>query len=337
MERTYHPLLQPKFMNARPQNMKRTLACLAIAFTLTTPAYNCCSVTGKGFKVEFVDQANIIVWDPATKTEHFIRNAKFATKAGDLGFIAPSPSKPELAEVDPKAFEVLSSCHRIDTRNTEAAAGGEIVVVQVQNVAGFQATTVMATDPAALGKWMKQNGYVSTPTIEAWTKFYIDKKWFLTLFKVVSASGQAQTGLVRMSFKTDKPFNPYLVPKDNVPTNGSGSLALFFVGPGEYKISNRPSNRVPYREWTGYVSEDQRAELSKHLKLASLPKDLIVTAFATYYFPNPTATDDLYFERSGDGPAEPKTNFPLIVGFLASGVAAFFYWRMTQRKASSRP
>lgn len=323
-------------MNARPLDMNRTLACLAIAFTLATPAYNCCSVTGKGFKVEFVDQANIIVWDPATKTEHFIRNAKFATKAGDLGFIAPSPSKPELAEVDPKAFDVLSSCHRIDPDNEgpAASAGGKVEVVQIQNVAGFQATTVLANDPTALGKWMKENGYVSTPTIEAWTKFYIDKKWFLTLFKVVSSSGEAQTGLVRMSFKTDKPFNPYLVPKDNVPANGSGSLALFFVGPGEYKITERPSEHIPFREWTGYVSEDQRAELAKHLKLASLPKDLKVSAFADNEFPNPTATDDLYFERSGDGPAEPGSNTTLIVVLvvLAESIAVVLVLRAMQKR-----
>jgi len=314
--------------------MNRTLACLAIAFILTTPAYNCCSVTGKGFKVEFVDQANIIVWEPETKTEHFIRNAKFATKAGDLGFIAPTPSKPELATVDPRAFKVLSSCFRIDPKHDTPAAGEKVEIVQVQNVAGFQATTVMADDPLALRKWMWENGYVSSPTIEAWTKFYIDKKWFLTLFKVNCASGKAQTGLVRMSFKTDRPFNPYLVPKDNVPVNGSGNLALYFVGPGEYKISEGSSQHVPIREWTGYVSKAQREELYEYLKLPSLPEGLKVSAFADYDFPSPTATDDLYFERSGNGPDEPHSNTKLIIVLvvLAESIAVILVLRALQKR-----
>lgn len=315
--------------------MNRSLPCLIAALALATPAYNCCSVTGRGFKVDFVDQANIIVWDPETHTEHFIRNAKFATKAGDLGFIAPTPTKPELAEVDPKAFEVLASSFRLDTRSMEGGESGSVVVAQIQDVAGFRATTVRAADPAAISLWMKKNGYVTSPSIEAWTQFYIEKKWYLTLFKVAGESGEAQTGLVRMTFRTDKPFNPYLLPKNNVPTDGNGRLALYFVAPAEYKISNHPAKDLPDHEWTGYVTEGQRADLSKHLKLDSLPRNLKVSAFADYSFPNPKATDDLYFERSGDGPQEPSSNSKLaiILGAPLTAIAVFLFLRtMANRK-----
>ena len=38
---------------------------------------------GWEIRVDLVDQANITVWDLETQTEHFIRNAKSASYAGD--------------------------------------------------------------------------------------------------------------------------------------------------------------------------------------------------------------------------------------------------------------
>ena len=50
------------------------------------------------------DQTVILIWDPATKTEHFIRKAAFQSAADDFGFLIPSPTQPELAESGNDAF-----------------------------------------------------------------------------------------------------------------------------------------------------------------------------------------------------------------------------------------
>jgi hypothetical protein len=68
----------------------------------------CCGLTFAYKNVKFAGQRNIIVWDDATKTEHFIRHAKFSSDAKDLGFIAPTPTVPKLEEVDEKAFRSLA-------------------------------------------------------------------------------------------------------------------------------------------------------------------------------------------------------------------------------------
>src|SRR5579863_191440 len=69
----------------------------------------CCGVGPRGKPIAFGDQTNIVIWDPANKMEHFIRDAKFQSDAPDFGFIAPSPSKPELSEASDAAFETLAA------------------------------------------------------------------------------------------------------------------------------------------------------------------------------------------------------------------------------------
>jgi hypothetical protein len=206
------------FFLALASNAPLAVACGAVTFALEAAF--------------FAGQTNIIVWDEATKTEHFVRNAKFTSTAGDLGFLAPSPSLPTLVEVDEVAFETLASAVAEFERKvkeskltigcsgaaTEDAAGvGSVEELQTIHVAGYVATTLKASDPAALSIWMKKNGYASTPQIQKWSDFYIKKGWLLTAFKVNSELGSGETGTVMMSFTTDRPFNPYYVPKENFP------------------------------------------------------------------------------------------------------------------------
>jgi hypothetical protein len=67
----------------------------------------CCPVPPSGKPVVNADQAVIILWDPATKTEHFIRQASFKSQADDFGFLIPTPAQPELDESGNEAFSYL--------------------------------------------------------------------------------------------------------------------------------------------------------------------------------------------------------------------------------------
>src|SRR5580692_3138180 len=70
------------------------------AFPQPTPApVSACAVAPpRNGHVSIADETAIIVWDAATKTEHFIRRASFQTASKDFGFIVPTPSKPMLTE-----------------------------------------------------------------------------------------------------------------------------------------------------------------------------------------------------------------------------------------------
>lgn len=272
---------------------------------LVAGAWACCAVSTLQSLVTFGGQANIVIWDPATKTEHFVRNAEFFTEAKDLGFIAPSPTEPELAEASKEAFDTLARLEPPramkdagkSDRPTEAATGGPVSVIRVQDVAGYRATVLRATDAAALAAWMKENGYRTTPAIERWTEFYIAKDWYLTAFKVQAKAGEAATGVVRMTFKTEKPFNPYYVPSDNIDERAPSSLMLFFVAPGRYSgLVGGTTKWAGSRRWEAELTSNASNELARHLKLdpAAIPANCTVANYMDGSFPN-SAGDDVYF------------------------------------------
>jgi len=290
--------------------MKGMFLAIGLLFGLASQAYNCCSVAKDGV-VRFTSQTNIVIWDPTTGTEHFVRTARFSTGAKDFGFIAPTPTQPHLDTADSKCFSTLRA---LDPRQKSSYTisggfggrssvfGPPVKVFEVKDVAGYRASVVKATDARALEAWMKENGYVTSPTIVAWLKHYISRDWFLTLFKVISQGEQTATGAVRMSFQTQAPFNPYLVPKDNF-ANAGGGLELFFVGPGEYVPSNPPLKTTIAPDWRADVPEATRALLNEQLKVNYLPDKLRVAHYWDRTFPNPSAVEDLYFRYAGAGPS----------------------------------
>ncbi|MEQ1935270.1 MAG: DUF2330 domain-containing protein [Fimbriimonadaceae bacterium] len=325
--------------------MRTRLLALGGMILATGLALACCVVTHSD-RANMMHQQNIIVWEPDTKTEHFIRNAKFESKAQDLGFIAPTPSIPKMEEVEREAFETLESlCDAYQAAGPtpagamDEAAASKVDVVQEVEVASYKAVTLKATDAKGLADWMTLHGFVSTPSIKTWTEFYIRKGWYLTAFKVNVNDGRAETGLVKMSFKTDKPFNPYYVPADNVPSaDRREGLVVYFVSSGVYAPKGEhPSFRVSV---AAPLRIEDLAKLKGELKLTALPRNATVTSFTDHTFPN-GANDDLYFEQTGPPPEWPKErlltsgvvpedrapqeaqtdSLPMIVGFAAVLVA----------------
>lgn len=287
----------------------RHLAVVAAIFG-SVHAFACCGAGPMGVAIHFHGQQNIIVWDDATKTEHFIRNASFQSSANDIGFIAPTPTIPQLEEVDGTAFRVLAQLEPVDWSKTlgmegpapQAGAGG-IEVLQEVDVANYHAVTLRASDAEALSKWMKENGYHTTDQVKKWTDFYIRKNWVLTAFKVKMKGGTGSTGLVKMSFKTERPFNPYLVPAENAPdpNKRNPGLRLFFVSSTAVRAINGPASATLKPKWHAQVAGDNAESLKTSLKLDSLPRNAIVTTFVDRSFPNIDATDDLYFASNSIG------------------------------------
>ena len=88
----------------------------------------CCPAWRIGHPVTIADQKILVVWDPDTKTEHFIRTAGFrgtprragngaettgvADGAGGFGFLVPSPTQPEIAAADGTVFAALDEAIR---------------------------------------------------------------------------------------------------------------------------------------------------------------------------------------------------------------------------------
>jgi Uncharacterized protein conserved in bacteria (DUF2330) len=160
----------------------------------------------------------VIIWDEAHKTEHFIRQADISTKDSDLGFLVPTPTIPELVEVDPAMFQLAASVGRpklvqetvyhtplqifgpvlrgpsailalpfvsLLTGMSDEGYQNNLKIISEKDVAGYHAVIIAADNSAALAGWLKQNGYVSTPEIDTWLGPYVTAKWTITAFKLI--------------------------------------------------------------------------------------------------------------------------------------------------------
>lgn len=189
----------------------------------------------------------IIVWEPESQTETFIRTANFEGQGADFGFIVPTPTEPELSEVTPGVYSVLDLILSkrfpppSPTGNLRGGGGGfgggkgtgHVEVVKEQTVSGMKATVLKATDTRALELWLANNDYVATPEIIDWTEFYVANNYYLTAFKIERKpdSERIKSATVKMVFRTKVPYYPYREPRGQGRKSGSRSLAVYFLAP----------------------------------------------------------------------------------------------------------
>jgi hypothetical protein len=327
--------------------MKRTAAVLSFGFTYAF-ASACCGVSPSGQPVTFGDQSNIIVWNAETKTEHFIRNAHFDSKAKDFGFIAATPSVPELDDrASKEAFDFLAkfqppetNLYGGDTLSAEPAAAAPVEMLQQVDVGKYQATTVRSDDSSAMAAYLKANGYDMPAGSKEWVAFYTGKKWVFTAFKVRKKSeGQSETGIIRMSFKTDEPFNPYYVPLEN--SSRGGILKVYFVSDGVYRASIGHGGKKVSARWNNQIEDQAVASLAEltGIQESEFPKKLGVTYFEKQGWLD-GSKDDLFFKRDSsfknDTPAKNDSRIrPYPIAVLVA--IAALWWFTKTRKAKILP
>lgn len=286
--------------------MRTCLFLLAIA--VASPVLACAPAPRAGERIDVVEETAIIVWDPATRTEHFIRRATFRGEGRDFGFLVPTPAKPELAEFDDSVFARLEEKTTRRTIHTtrkaidwsplfafhdkgEGAIGAAppVTVLSTQKIAGYEAAILDATDATELRMWLDGNGYATTPDLVEWLDAYVQKRWKITAFKVEKP---AQTSAVRMTFTTDQPFFPYREPASQRENSDLGRrLRVFFLGPQrvEGKIGG-------INAWPHDLTWSERLKFDVGIPV---PPNTRLTRFEDESTPRP-GTDDLYFAPSAD-------------------------------------
>jgi len=183
---------------------------------------NACATVSRR-PVTIAGEEALIVWNPETKIQHFVRTASFAGARRDFGFLVPTPGRPELEEVDADVFRKLYSIYRRPARRRRSrrpssmgggSGGRPVQVIEEREVAGMDAAVLRASDPAALRRWLEDNGYPADEHLDDWLEVYVVKGWYLTAFKIQAGSATAvRTRAVRMSFSAERPFYPYSEPQ----------------------------------------------------------------------------------------------------------------------------
>lgn len=248
--------------------------------------------------VKFSGQTNLIVWDAKHGIEHFVRDAHFISKGPSVAFLAPTPSRPDVQAASAKAFELVRNLTDMPTKSAiRPGTGGlgnrSVEVLEVKEVSGYEATVLRASDAATLADWLRARHFPMTKGVEAWLKPYVKRGWYLTAFKVSLRNHSGATGPVRLSFRTDRPFNPYSVPKENT---GRSPLEIFYVSStlDEPKLGGKTP--WPKRVFMNMVPDYLNLPLANALGLrtSDLPKQAIVQRFVDKDFSR-AGYDDLYF------------------------------------------
>jgi hypothetical protein len=305
-----------------------TLAATGLLFLAArSPLPACCPAPPSGKPVVNADQTVILIWDPTTKTEHFIRQASFKSEADDFGFLVPSPTQPELDESGNEAFPYLRKLTEPETKKVPRPSGGlgcgcsaakspglalsKVTVLEEKQVAGFHATVLEAESAAALVAWLKEHGYAFSPEVEAWAKPYVQAGWKITALKVAKdpdhkASQAVAASSLRISFQTDHPLFPYREPDTTSSAKALDAnhrlLRIYFIGEARYQ-----GELTKDHTWTGKVawadklSANDRKEILEMLKLPETtgPAEWWLTEFEDNW-PYQVAPADVAFLRDAD-------------------------------------
>lgn len=348
---------------------------LLLAYFASGPARGCCPAPRRGQPVVNADQTVILIWDAATKTEHFIRQASFKSDAEDFGFLIPSPSRPELEESRNEAFGFLLKLtepeiikiHQPSTgvgcgcgadvgskKDKAATAPANVRILEEKLVAGFNAVVLEADSTADLVGWLQINGYAFSPEVEAWAKPYIQAGWKITALKVAKNNDRKEDKTVtasalRLSFKTDRPLFPYREPdyRKSAQDLGASSrlLRIYFVGDARYQGELTPDEPWTGRvAWAGKLQAKDRTKALEMLKLPenSVPAEWWLTEFEDNW-PYKVAPADVYFTRSADQsgvrrpPIYEYVSLPFPTDFMTYAVAAVILVPPVFRRIRRRP
>jgi hypothetical protein len=298
---------------------------LLAACTWTPAASACAAISFSQVPVVNADQSVILIWDPATRTEHFIRKATFKSAGDELGFIVPTPTQPVLAESSDEVFDYLRKLtapeikHQLRLPSVGIGCGmvsappptlSSVQVLEEKEVAGYKAAVLQAGVAGDLVTWLRDNGYAYSPAMEAWARPYIDRGWKFTALKLAkSEQGKKDqtltAGTLRITFQTDEPLFPYREPDSAAYATSLGAsrrlLRIYFLAEARYE----GRLRVPKSPWTGNAVWANKLKPAERLKTLELLKLLPITGPATWWltefednWPYAQAPSDLFFSRA---------------------------------------
>jgi hypothetical protein len=171
----------------------------------------------------------LILHDPRTGTEHFVREVAFRAGSQPFGFVVPTPSRPEVAKVEKSPFGALRDAFpfRVQLGSLGFGSGhgrlggaAGVTVLDVAKVGSFTAFVLSADDEKGLAAWLRDNGLVSTKEADAWLAHYVRMRFYYVAMRydppppdaadAGAPSIKAET--IRISFASPLPYYPYLEP-----------------------------------------------------------------------------------------------------------------------------
>ncbi len=331
------------------------MLCL-LGFFYQDAARACCAVSRAGGTTINADQTVILLWDRERQMEHFIRKASFRGKDDSVGFLVPTPTRPQLEESGDAAFPYLAEITTpppsyspsfslgCSVAQTNMPRVEQVRVIEEKTVAGYDTVVLAADSGKALVAWLKENHYAYTPEAAAWAEPYLEKKWYMIAMKMTKSAtardaSRLAASALRISFKTDRPLFPYREPdsRRNAETLGVKDrvLRIYFIAEARYEGSFPNGQRwTGNLKWSRPLADAQRQQLLTKLKLdpTTGPAKFWLSEFVDHW-PYGIAPGDVYFSRSENQQVVMQTTSPRTVDPLIPSMAVFgLLWPWVRRR-----
>jgi hypothetical protein len=203
-------------------------ASAALVLTQRAPTAAACATFGRlidtGRTPSLSLERVLIVHDPVTQLQHFIREVVFRGDAEVFGFVVPTPSLPEVFAVEHSPFVDLEGAFPYVARppqpraRTRSAGSGSVEVLEQKAVGSFTAFVLRASDPAALAQWLRDNQLQSTQENDAWLRGYVARDFYYVALRHERRPGTGRARALkaetmRISFRTPVAYYPYREPQ----------------------------------------------------------------------------------------------------------------------------
>ncbi|MEV0095156.1 DUF2330 domain-containing protein [Streptomyces sp. NPDC050738] len=250
---------------------RAVLTVLAILATLqlgslVSPAYACgcgAMVHHPGDRLDVNRETSAVRWDGST--EQIVMSLTVTGTARSAAWIMPVPHRATVALGDRKLFDELEKItapvHRtrthflpddgdwpFDDAHTSgdgaphAAASAPVHVVGRESLGPFDVARLTATDPSALGSWLRTNGFDLPAGLTADLQPYVDQKWeYVAIRLAPRQQGKALTGTLdplALSFASDRLVYPMRLSRR---AKSQQSLGLYVLA----------SHRMEPKDWIG--------------------------------------------------------------------------------------
>jgi hypothetical protein len=226
-----------------------SVVCLSLGFALfvllAPHAVNACGVfstQSEERRPSLSYEQSLILYDPKTEREHFVREVVFRGGPASFGFVVPTPTRPEVAKVEVSPFRFLRESFPFEappppdrSADLGSAIGGGaggglrgVTVLQMMKVGSFTSFVLAADDQKALAHWLENNGLASTKEADVWLAHYLRmKSYYVAMRYDPSPSDEGpraelKAETIRISFSTPAPYYPYFEPKPPATTGEDG-------------------------------------------------------------------------------------------------------------------
>jgi Uncharacterized protein conserved in bacteria (DUF2330) len=226
----------------------------------------------------------LILYDPPSQIEHFIREVRFQRVKARFAFLVPTPSRPEIAKVEKPPFEYLAQRYSFRPppepesgfdlfAGKAAVLSAPVVVLEIKQVGSFTAFVLAATDGQALDQWLKDNDITRPGNAVPWLQHFVDLKFYFTALRYEPTktegpdAGDMASETVRLTFKTPEAYYPYLEPAQSGPPPPGRDLRIWTISQEKLvPVAYRSVPGQPIRwasAWTaGHTYEESRERLA---------------------------------------------------------------------------